>query len=204
MVNTMNTSRLSVTAFSLALCGCSAALVPFSSNPYQVLANADALLSQGRPTPAERLINDALALCQQRNEPLCLAESYRVYASFFMSNALIGQWKSHYQQQGFLDPAATYDSRYERALYYLENALPPYRAAKKYDALTNLKLNTGLAYFHLGDLKKACAAFDESVLANQQNLRVNPSARVVLPQGFASYESYINRVKTEVGCLAAG
>lgn len=39
-----------------ALVGCSAAGVVASSDPQQKLADADALLDQGRPLPAERLI----------------------------------------------------------------------------------------------------------------------------------------------------
>ncbi|MGY4532117.1 tetratricopeptide (TPR) repeat protein [Pseudomonas sp. TE3786] len=187
----------------LLLTGCAAALVPYSSDPYQMLANASTLLEQDRPTPAERLITQALNACAQKQEPICTAEAYRMYGRFFMSAALSGQWKAHYLQHGFRDASATYEGRYTKALEYFDKAYPIFLENRKYDGITNIKLNAGFIYVGSGDKEKGCANFDQSLAANIENERLNPQARVVLPGGVSSYLSYINSVKQELGCSAA-
>jgi hypothetical protein len=184
----------------LVLTGCAAALVPYSSDPNQMLANARSLLDQGRPMPAERLISDALEICQTRQEPVCLAETYRTYGQFFMSSSLNGQWKSHYEQNGFRDRSANYEGRGSKALEYFDKAYPTLLEHKKYDGITNIKLNSGFIYATEKNKGKACASFDESLAANIENERLNPEARVRLPDEYPTYKSFIDRVKQEFGC----
>ena len=184
--------------------GCSAALVSYSSNPYQLLNNASTLLEQERPTPAERLITQALEICEKKQDPLCVAESYRRYGNFFMSAALNGQWKGHYIKNGFRDINASYDKRYIKAIEYFDKALPIFLHYKKYDSVTNVKLNTGFAYQANGETTQACSAFDASLAANNENLRLNPATKIVLPATYSSYTHYIAALKIEAGCSASG
>jgi len=190
--------------FLLILSGCSAALVSYSSNPYQLLHNASALLDLERPTPAEHLITQALELCEKTPDPLCLAEGYRAYGNFFMSAALNGQWKGHYINNGFRDIDASYDKRYIKAIEYFDKALPIFLNSKKYDSVTNVKLNTGFGYQANGETAKACNAFDASLTANNENLRLNPTAKIAIPATYSSYGHYIAAVKLDAGCPASG
>lgn len=183
-----------------ALTGCSAALVPASNDPYQLLAYADSLLSEGRPTAAERLITQALDICKQKNDERCLVESYRVYGRFFMSDALNGHWKAHYIEHGFRDTTAVYAQRYNKAIEWLNNTLPYLEQTKRFDFITNVKFNMAVAYQMAGEMEKSCIAYDESVAANKANIKANPQARVIAPQGFASYSDYISAVKIASGC----
>lgn len=184
-----------------ALVGCSAVGVVASSNPQQKLADADGLLDQGRPLPAERLITEAVHLCTTAGDQLCLADAYRGYGLFFMSPALAGQ-KDLYTTQGFRDTTATYEQRYVKANEYLEKSRAIYAQAGRFEVVTNLNLNRGFAYEMAGDKTSACKAYGESLAASQENARLKPGAAIQVPAKYGTFEKYIGVQKARVGCGA--
>lgn len=129
-----------------------------------------------------------------------MAEGYRAYGRFFMSDALNGHWKAHYMENGFRDTTAVYAQRYAKSIEWLSKSLPYLERTNRYDFITNVKFNMAVAYELMGDTEKSCSAYDESIVANAKNISANPQARVIAPQGFASYSDYINAVKMESGC----
>lgn len=185
-------------AFS-ALVGCSAAGVVASSNPRQKLADADALLDQGRPLPAERLIVEAVQLCTTAGDQLCLADAYRGYGLFFMSSALASQ-KDRYVSQGFLDATATYQQRFVKANEYLEKSRAIYAQAARFEVVTNLNLNRGFAFEMAGDKSAACQAYGDSLAASQENTRLKPGAVIQVPAKYGTFERYIGVQRARVGC----
>jgi tetratricopeptide (TPR) repeat protein len=185
-------------AFS-ALVGCSAAGVVASSNPQQKLADADALLDQGRPLPAERLIVEAVQLCTTAGDQLCLADAYRGYGLFFMSSALASQ-KDRYVSQGFLDATATYQQRFVKANEYLEKSRAIYAQAARFEVVTNLNLNRGFAFEMAGDKSAACQAYGDSLAASQENTRLKPGAVIQVPAKYGTFERYIGVQRARVGC----
>ncbi|MGY2272157.1 MULTISPECIES: hypothetical protein [Pseudomonas] len=185
-------------AFS-ALAGCSAAGVVASSNPQQKLADADALLDQGRPLPAERLIVEAVQLCTTAGDQLCLADAYRGYGLFFMSSALASQ-KDRYVSQGFLDATATYQQRFVKANEYLEKSRAIYAQAARFEVVTNLNLNRGFAFEMAGDKSAACQAYGDSLAASQENTRLKPGAVIQVPAKYGTFERYIGVQRARVGC----
>ena len=67
--------KLAIFAIGLsALVGCSAVGVVASSNPQQKLADADGLLDQGRPLPAER--DTERCVCTADGAQLCMRTAY--------------------------------------------------------------------------------------------------------------------------------
>lgn len=185
-------------AFS-ALVGCSAAGVVASSNPQQKLADADALLDQGRPLLAERLIVEAVQLCTTAGDQLCLADAYRGYGLFFMSSALASQ-KDRYVSQGFLDATATYQQRFVKANEYLEKSRAIYAQAARFEVVTNLNLNRGFAFEMAGDKSAACQAYGDSLSASQENTRLKPGAVIQVPAKYGTFERYIGVQRARVGC----
>ena len=194
--------KLAIFAIGLsALVGCSAVGVVASSNPQQKLADADGLLDQGRPLPAERLITEAVQLCTTAGDQLCLADAYRGYGLFFMSPALASQ-KDRYVTQGFRDNTATYEQRYVKANEYLEKSRAIYAQAGRFEVVTNLNLNRGFAYEMAGDKAAACQAYGDSLAASRENARLKPGAVIQVPAKYGTFEKYIGVQKARVGCGA--
>ena len=184
-----------------SLTGCAAVGVIATDDPRQQLENAQAMIEQNRPGPAERFIFEALAECQKRKDTDCEAAAYREYGIFFLWAT--GEWNNYYGKFGFKDKSATYDNRYEMAAKYFVMSETLYRQISKFDAVTNVTLNLGFAYQAQTDRPAACQAFDASLAANQENLRLNPKAEVFLPKKYENYESYIATKKKHAGCEKA-
>ncbi|WP_421202640.1 hypothetical protein [Aeromonas sp. 602658] len=55
----LDMEKIGLSAIALLLCGCSAAGVVISNDPWQNLAQADVLIEHGRATAAEKLIVEA-------------------------------------------------------------------------------------------------------------------------------------------------
>lgn len=191
-------------AVFVVLAGCSTAGVTPSGDPHQKLDEADALIEHNQPVSAEPLIVEALALCQSSGEPLCFADAYRTYGLFFMSPALMGQWKEHYVTQGFLEPSATYANRYRKALEYFDKARALYVHTEQLDVVSNLDLNRGFVYEVIADKRSACAAYTESLAANAENARLRPDMQIQVPAKYGSFANYIALQKRRAGCPAKG
>jgi len=189
-----------ILALGTVLAGCAAMLVPLTSDPDKKLGYAYTLFDQlQRPLPAEHLIREAIAIYQEKNDELKLAEAYRIYGGFFRSGS-IDTWHKHYEKRGFEESGATYAKRYDKSIEYFEKAATIFEKNKKYDDLTNVYLNMGLTYEYANQPEKACEQYSKSAISNQQYMRNNPGASVNLPKGFNSYEAYVVSIKERLKC----
>ncbi|QEY59064.1 hypothetical protein FXF61_07695 [Pseudomonas sp. C27(2019)] len=198
---------LQLTAYVCALIlisGCSAVGVVYSSNPYNKLANASSLLEHDRATAAEHLIVEALAICEETAEPACFAAVYRGYGMFFADPSLMGQWRPHFAEHGFIEATASLSNRYEKAVEYLEKSRDLYNQLSRYDALSNVYLQMGFIHEGTYNRDSACAAYDASLQAHIENRRQNPNARVILPKRYDSFEDYITVQKGKAQCEDQG
>ena len=185
----------------ISIGGCSAVGVIASSDPYQKLADANSLAEHNRPTVAERLIVESIAICKETDDQHCFAAAYRGYGLFFMSESIEGrQWKPHYAKNGFIDSTVSLDSRYSRAIYFLKKSRNIYIENEEYDAVTNLSLSIGFAYVMQGDYPSACQAYDESLQAYAENVRNNPNVKIHLPEKYANFPNYIEIQKNRILC----
>ena len=181
------------------LTGCAAVGVIATDDPWQQLENAQAMIEQNRPRPAERFIEQALGECQTRGDSLCTAAAYREYGIFFLWAT--PEWHIYDERFGFSDKEATYANRYEMAAKYFLRSEKLYAQSSKFDAVTNVALNLGFAYEALQDRAAACQAYDASLRANMENVRLNPTAKIVLPEKYGTYENYISIQKQHAGCV---
>lgn len=185
----------------VALAGCAGVGVVATSDPNVKLSDASYLFDkQDRPLIAERLIREAIEICEAKSDQLCLAEGYRTYGFFFRSPSIYGKWAAHYQKDGFLEKSATFDSRYSKSIEYFEKAHQIFTKLERFDMLTNINLSLGHTYERMGDLKLACQAYDASLVSNRENLRRNPGADLSLPKEFASYDDYLIVQKKRARC----
>lgn len=129
-----------------------------TSDPHTKLNDAEELfMRQGHPLPAERLIREAMAIYQERDDPHGLGNANREYGDFLRS-AAVAKWEEVYRRDGFLDKSITFENRlakasdfYRRALTYYQRAEQEHRKAEKYDALTNVYFN--MAWSHRSSVK---------------------------------------------------
>ncbi len=183
----------------LSLIGCSAALVPYTSNPNEKVAQAKWLFEQKfRALPAERLLSEAKAIYLKENNEAGLAELYRVYGLFLNSYA-IERWQEKYKDEGFIEPEVTYENRFAKSIEYFEKAEAFHIKTKNYSALTNIYLRMGFTYQNSGDIDKACSMLDKSVTFNTKFLELNPNAAIEL-DGFPTYKAYVTDRKERFGC----
>ena len=62
-----------------------------------------------------------------------------------------------------------------------------------------MNLDIGFTYEAMGYQDAACEAFDRSTESNRENLQT-PRAKVVLPQGFSTYEEFLAPHRQRAGC----
>lgn len=187
--------------FILSLIGCAGVGVVSSSDPKVKLSDATSLFDQqDRPLIAEQLIREAIGICEKSADKSCLADSYRTYGFFFRSRSVSGNSSKYYQEHGFLDKSATFDTRYAKSIEYFKKSREIYAHLEKYDALTNVDLNMGFSYELMGEKKLACQAFDASAADNRENLHRNPNANVALPKGVTSFEEFMAPHRKRAGC----
>jgi len=185
----------------LCLSGCAAMLVPETSDPIEKLGWATELFdNQGRPLPAERLIKEAIEICEKSNNASCLGKANITYGFFFRSPS-IDKWEKYYRENGFYDKSATFDNRLVKSKEYFEKGISYYLQTKEYDALTNAYLNLGFTYYFLNDSKGQCESYSKSLEYNAKNMEVNPNAKVALPRGVSTFKEYVVPFQKRAGCV---
>ena len=191
----------------LFISSCAAVGVVATSDPHAKLNDAEELfMSQGRPLPAERLIREAMAIYQERDDPHGLGNANREYGDLLRSPA-VAKWEKFYRRDGFQDKSIDFDNRfakaadfYRRALTYYERAEQQHREAGRYDSLTNVYYNIATSHEKLGDRDKACIYYDKTLEAYNETIRRNPAAKPYAPAGYRSVSDLISPEKRRAGC----
>jgi tetratricopeptide (TPR) repeat protein len=199
-------SLSSMTAAAL-LSACAGVGIVATSDPLVKLNDAEVLFSsKDRPMPAERLIQEAMAIYQERDDPHGLGNAHRAYGDLLKSPAVVS-WEKIYRRDGFVDRSITFDSRLAKASEHYAKALEYYRRAEmqelatsKYDALTNVYYNMAWSHLALGAQDEACADFDRTLQAYSENMRRNTNAH---PYGGGTIPDAVARAKRQAGCREA-
>lgn len=175
-------------------------LVPETSDPAAKLNWAQELIdNQGRPIPAERLIRESMDIYHERKDEVGLANAYRVYGLFFKSQA-VQRMQKFYESTGFIDKSATYATRLEKSLEYLQKSGAMLEKQKNLDRMANIYMQIGFAYQMMKDTSAACSSFDKSLLAYKAMLVDDPKSTVLLPPKYKSYDAFIAELKKQAAC----
>ena len=153
---------------------------------------------RNRPRPAERLIREAIEIYEATGDRLGLAHAYRSYALFLRSDA-VKRAAELYTEEGFLDPAITFDNRLAQSNVFLERALGLYEQEAAFGWVINAQLQLGFGHHFQKQTAQACAAFDRSLEVYQEH-RASTEAVIRLPPGESSYESFVAAMKKQSGC----
>jgi hypothetical protein len=137
----------------LCLSGCSAALVPYTSDPNKKLANATALQQAGRPLPALRLANEALSDFEKDNDVFGMAEVHHFLGGFYRSSP----YREFYKNEPNYDPGFTLSIR------NYELAVSEFRQEKDLGGVTKSLFEMGQSYYLAGDKEKSCRVHQESL-----------------------------------------
>lgn len=201
----MRNTHTLVGLLGFLLTGCAGVGIVETSDPLTKLNDAEYLfMREDRPLPAERLIREAIAIYQERNDSLGLGNAYRDYGDLLSSPAVM-KWEVVYRRDGFLDKSVRYDNRdvkaaedYKKALGYYRSAEQKFQASARYDALTNVYINMAWSYEGLNNSVKACGYYDRALDAYNENIRRNPGAKPYSPSG--TVPEFINSMKKRAHC----
>ena len=194
-------------ATGFLLSGCAGVGIVSASDPSIKLNDAAVLFSsKNRPVPAEKLIQEALSIYQERDDPHGLGNAHREYGDLLKSSAVVS-WEPSYRRSGFLDKSITFDNRLAKASEHYAMALEYYRRAEqeelsagKYDALTNVYYNMAWSNLALGARDEACADFDRSLQAYNENMSRNPTAHPHGAHDSGSVSDSLTLAKQRAGC----
>ena len=187
--------------------GCAAIGVVATSDPHVKLNDAENLfIMQNRPLPAERLIREAMAIYQERDDPHGLGNANREYGDLLRSPA-VAKWETVYKREGFQDKSIDFDNRlakasefYRRALTYYKRAEQQHQDTEKYDALTNVYFNMAISHEALGERGDACDYYDQTLEAYKKTLEQKPGAKPYAPANFGSVPKLVAAQKRRAGC----
>ncbi|MDH5191257.1 MAG: hypothetical protein OEW89_08400 [Gammaproteobacteria bacterium] len=181
--------------------GCAGFGIVATSDPRIKLSDARHLFSvQTRPLPAERLIREAIVICEQNSDQDCLAEAYLTYGYFFRSDS-IEYWEKVYRRDGFLDRTVSFDDRFKKSIEYFEKAILLTEKSNNYGKQTNAYLNLGAENERMGRKIEACENYAKSLVANKKNIKANPKAKVVVPDGYSNYAEFLAEQQKRAGCI---
>ena len=191
------------------LAGCAGFGIVATSDPLTKLNDAESLfLRQDRPLPAERLIREAMAIYQERDDPTGLGHAHREYADLLRSRSVSGKWEKVYRENGFQDKSVTFDNRiaksseyYSKAIEYYERAEKQHRGADRFDVLTNVYFNMAWSYLMLDNRARACSYYDRTLEAYAENIKRNPGAKPVSATG--TIPDVVASAKKRAQCMAS-
>jgi tetratricopeptide (TPR) repeat protein len=193
----------------LLLASCAGVGIVASSDPLTKLNDAQVLFSQkNRPVPADKLINEAIAIYQSKDDAHGLGNAYREYGDFLRSQA-VANWEPQYRRNGFFDRSVTFDNRLDKAREFYGKALEAYAGAVpqltekgRYDALTNIYFNMAWVHLALNQKQQACESFERTLKAYDQNMQHYPSANPIFTPGFNSLPEALQSARQRAGCAA--
>ena len=193
----------------LLIASCAGVGIVASSDPLTKLNDAQVLFSEkNRPVPAEKLIDEAVAIYQNKGDAHGLGNAYREYGDFLRSQA-VANWESQYRRNGFFDRSITFDNRLDKAREFYGKALEAYSGAVpkltengRFDALTNVYFNMAWVHLALDQKQQACESFERTLEAYDQNMQHNPNAKPTFTPGFNSLPEALQSARQRAGCAA--
>jgi len=160
------------------------------------------LLNFGRPLAASNILDEMFNYCEKNNDEKGFVYAYFTYGQFLNSEYVSTyEW---YKKNGYRDKTITFDNISQKSMEYFERALA---LAKKYEMDANVSaiyIKIGILQFtRFNDQASACESFDQSLRYNLRFQKNNPGQKVVLPNGFKTFEEYVLQGKNEMGCSNA-
>ncbi|CAI3803110.1 hypothetical protein [Rheinheimera sp. MM224] len=152
----MKISGLTSIALCLSLTGCSAALVPSTSEPRQKIEQAYELISAGRAIPAEKLALEAVNMYLKESNFIGAGNAETVLGVLYSSSAYHTA-EAHYRELGTFDPTP------EKSKQSFMKAVDFYKKGGEYWGAANALIGVGDAFSKQGDNANACLSYREAL-----------------------------------------
>lgn len=197
---------------ALMLSGCSAALVPYTSDPAKKVGYANALAANGRNIPAARLLKEVQETTPTDVPGLLLRGQSHVLYIDLINGKINGRNKVGFQEivEGNSQDVDTHRQLalkdYQTAKAMVETGddnAGSYAGGKNF-ALSNIAFRVAQLYLQKGDIKLACDSLDESLRYNEIATKEHPTAKVEMNSHFQSYAEMITANKKAISCPATG
>ena len=180
----MKTVRILVLMLSgLVLFGCSAAGVPYTSDPNKKLDYAYALTHQHRGLPAEKLGKEALLSFEKKNDKYGAAEA-NVFLGQYYKSDLYRANASFYKRYN------EYDETNGKSISYLGRAVSEFLEINNYMQASKSTFALANAYGK-SDKDKVCELYDRSLELFAKGKIHNPRETFSFSSHFKSFEDMV-------------
>lgn len=189
----MNLKSISIYTIIVTLLGCSAAGVPYTSNPYKKISYSHQLMHiEGRGIAAEKLGLEALKEFEKRNDPMGLAESHFFLGQYYKN-------PSYRLHKNFYEKYREYDPTAEKSISHFRVAKSNYLKAGDYWGASKALFGMANAYATNSDYKSACDKYDESLemYRSDKNKSKEMGIRHPFNQNFTKYDKMIEAFKDQ-------
>ncbi len=139
------------------IAGCSAALVPYTSDPGKKIDQAYALTSEGRAIPAERLGKEALAEFERKQNVFGQAEAHHFLGAFYKS-AAYREYKKYFSEY-----AGAYDPTQKTSRIHFEKAAMLFRQDGDLWGESKSLFEVANTYQVDGDSNTACMFYNRAL-----------------------------------------
>lgn len=199
-----STSGLVLVSSVVFLAGCAAFGVPESNDPMVKLDQAHYLeYQESRPLAADRLIQQARAICEERKDDKCLGMVFKSYGRFLNSPGFDNErWAAPYTKGmgNFLDPTVTLSNRRQKAIEYEIQARELLLKSNDYTEVVNVDNDIAASYWRLSDSTQACLWYDRSLEDYSAMIAADPNVPRHFPKEFSTYRDYVDSLKKQLGC----
>ncbi len=143
--------------FILLLSGCAGIGVAATSDPYQKLDQADAMMAQDRAAMAESLISDALKVFEEKNDAAGIADAYHAYGNLYKHPSYHGKWKPTFEKLG------TYDGTYQKSIDYFNKAKEIFENKKDATGVSKSLFGIGHVYGIKNERETSCQYYSKAL-----------------------------------------
>jgi hypothetical protein len=185
-------------ALALLLSACEGAGIPATDDPYTKLSQADYLMhGSGRMMQARRMIEQAIAIFEQRGDQTGLAQAYREYALL----ALLGG--ANADPVVLRDPKAPFrptSGELDLSDGYLRRAIVLAQDTKQLYLVANLNFVLGNNQVRRGTPQNACPYYDLALSGFREAETEQPGVALDMPAGTKDPVEFVERAKRQLNC----
>lgn len=176
--------------------GCSAALVPYTNDPYTKLQQACELIDLGRAIPAEKLTKDALGIFKKKGDKLGEAEAYFLLGNFYKSQAY-----SNYEDF-YKNNKLEYTPCCEKSIENYRFAVQVYKEIGDYMGVAKSYFAMGNAYGVDKNISEQCQMFKKSIAAfrKAKELKEGQQKFQIRNPNFKDFEGMVVAFMRDHGC----
>lgn len=186
---------LSLYIIFISFYGCAGIGIPESSDPTDKIQWADTALRSGRPGPAEKLLNEAILMLENKKDFGGLSQAYNIYG--LLEYHFTGNNDKTYYRAII---------NFNKSLDYFEKFLLEKGLDKKdrfytfyYQWATNSAFSLGEIYQVNKNYKLSCYFFNKSFEYYNEQLKIKPDADIAAV-GFNNFEEAIEKNKEWSNC----